>query len=299
MARFYTNWADWIYLWLCWLTEQLGCWDFYSEMSQIDLEKLQAALLSTGQKVREPNQVLGQYRGGSYRQGMVVTQARKNYCSIVKVVTTLEMLPLVKKESSSFLCQKFASGWPVLNVTDISLSKSLCKHLWVWALSQVEMWIIQSVPSVLPHCVSVLVCCVSVTFEVTTQPLHLWCVSSFWWLLAERLKTNTKVRLHRCREPFNHKSHKMKLLAGFSSPGRGFSGYFQFFVAVSFPCQQVTITASQWSAHWRFVPSSALLSPPPGCFPMPTPGPKIRSVVGLLLHPPSNPLSSRQARQFT
>lgn len=115
-------------------------------------------------------------------------------------------------------------------------------------------------------------------------------LSSFWWLLVERLKMNTKVRLRRCREPFNHKSHKMKLLVGFSSLVWGFLVYFQFFVAVSFLCQQVTITASQWSAHWRFVPSSALLSPPPGCSPTPTPGPKIRSVVGLLFH--SHPLSS-------
>lgn len=38
------------------------------------------------------------------------------------------------------------------------------------------------------------------------------------------------------------------------------------------------ITASQWSARWRFAPSNALPSPPPGCSPMPTPGPKIRSV---------------------
>lgn len=115
---------------------------------------------------------------------------------------------------------------------------------------------------------------------------------SFWWLLVERLKTNTKVRLHRCCEPFNHKIHKMKLLVGFSSLGWVFSVYFQFFVAVSFPCRQVTITASRWSAHWRFVPSSALLSPPPGSSPTPTPGPKIRSVVGSLFHPHSHPPSS-------
>lgn len=60
---------------------------------------------------------------------------------------------------------------------------------------------------------------------------------------------------------------------------------FQFFVPVSFPCTQVTTTASQWSALWRFAASSVLPSPPPGCSPTTTPGPKIRSVVGLLSPP--------------
>lgn len=54
---------------------------------------------------------------------------------------------------------------------------------------------------------------------------------------------------------------------GFSSPS-----------TVLFVYPQVIITASRWSAHWRFAPSNVLLSPPPGCSPMPTPGPKIRYV---------------------
>lgn len=51
-----------------------------------------------------------------------------------------------------------------------------------------------------------------------------------------------------------------------------------YWLLFSFLCLQVIITASQWSAHWRFAPSNVLLSQPPGCSPMLTPGTKIRSV---------------------
>lgn len=59
---------------------------------------------------------------------------------------------------------------------------------------------------------------------------------------------------------------------------------------VSFLCLQVTITASQSSARWRFALSSALLSPPPGFSPTPTRGPKIRFVCVCMCVLPHLPL---------